>query len=124
MCSSDLVGSPMARFQLDTTDCEDILSVVRREKIPVCLVHVQVIGRAYPPTERLQGVGFWWADLWAMQSSFEYVQVRPRETRDAAYFATKMFKGVSSLAEYLSENRYVMDRQRLAEDGIPQIYRR
>jgi hypothetical protein len=60
----------MGTFQLDISDCDAILSIVDRECIPVYLVHIQIIGRILPPTERLQGVGFWWTDLWAMQSSF------------------------------------------------------
>jgi hypothetical protein len=117
------VGSPMTRFQLDTTDCDDILSIADREVIPIYLVHVQVIGRAHPPTERFHGVGFWWTDLWTMQSSFENVQIRPRETRNAAYYATRIFKSVSSLADHLSTDGYVQDRERLIEQGSPWIYR-
>jgi hypothetical protein len=116
------IGSPMARFQLDTTDCDDILDVVARERIPVYLVHVQVIGRTYPPTERFHGVGFWWTDLWTMQACFEYIQVRPRETRNAAYYATRMFKSVSSLAEHLSTGGHILDRERVSKEGPPLIY--
>jgi hypothetical protein len=117
------IGPPMQRFQLDTTDCDDILSVVTREGIPVYLVHVQVIGRARPPTERFHGVGFWWTDLWTMQSYFENVQVRPRETRNAAYYDRRMFKGVSALAEHLASDGYILDRERLRKEGPPWIYR-
>lgn len=116
------IGLRMARFQLDTTDCDDILSIVERENIPVYLVHVQVIGRAYPPTERFHGVGFWWTDLWAMQASFEYVQTRPRETRNAAYYATRMFRGVPSLTEHLAADGHLRDQERLLDEGIPWIY--
>jgi hypothetical protein len=117
------IGNPMTRFQLDTTDCDDILAVVAREDIPVYLVHVQVIGRAHPPTERFHGVGFWWTDLWTMQSNFQTVDIRPRETRNAAYYKTSMFRGVSSLRDHLSNDGHIADRQRLAKGGIPWLYR-
>lgn len=43
------IGSKMQRFQLDKSDCDDILVVVSRENIPVYLVHAQVMDRATPP---------------------------------------------------------------------------
>ena len=121
--ASSGIGPPMARFPLDTTDCDDILSVVARENIPVYLVHVQVVGRAHPPTERFHGVGFWWTDLWSMQACFEYVHSRPRENRDAAYYVTRMFRDTPSLAEYLMAEGYGIDRDRLMNEGRPWIYR-
>jgi hypothetical protein len=117
------IGTPMARFQLDTTDCDDILSVVAREGIPVYLVHAQVMGRAFPPTERFNGVGFWWTDLWAMYSHFKYVEIRPRETRNAAYYDTRMFRALPSLAEHLSSGGHILDRERLRKEGQPNLYR-
>jgi hypothetical protein len=118
------IGKPMSRFQLDTTDCDDILSIVAREGIPVYLLHVQVISRANPPTERFCGKGFWWTDLWSMQASFEKIQVRPRETRDAAYYSTRMFRNVPALIEHLSNGGYISDSERLARQGPPQLYHR
>lgn len=118
------IGKPMSRFQLDTTDCDDILSIVAREGIPVYLLHVQVISRASPPTERFCGKGFWWTDLWSMQASFEKIQVRPRETRDAAYYSTRMFRNVPALIEHLSAGGYISDSERLARQGPPQLYHR
>jgi hypothetical protein len=69
--SASGIGAPMSRFQLDTTDCDDIMTVVAREVIPVYLIHVQVLGRAFPPTERFHGVGIWWTDQWTMSSHFQ-----------------------------------------------------
>jgi hypothetical protein len=119
---NDGIGAPMSRFQLDTTDCDDIATVVTRENIPVYLIHVQVLGRAYPPTERFHGVGLWWTDQWAMNSHLMGVDVRPRETRNAAYYDIRMFRDVASLTDHLSRGRYVLDRDRLLRDGQPALY--
>lgn len=116
------VGQPMARFQLDTTDCDDIMAVVDREQCPIYLVHVQVIGRAQPPTERFHGIGFWWTDLWSMESHFVNVQIRPIETRNAAYYNIGMFQPVQALAEYLADGGHSRDRRRLADSARPSLY--
>jgi hypothetical protein len=116
------IGKPMARFQLTTTDCDDITAVVDREHIPVYLVHVQVLGRAHPPTERFQGVDLWWTDEWAMHSRFQEVAIRPRETQNAAYYDIRMFRDISSLAEHLSSGGHIADQERLLREGQPTLY--
>jgi hypothetical protein len=57
--TGDAIGSKMGQFQLDTSDCDDILTVVDRERVPVYLAHVQVVDRAEPPTVRYAALGLW-----------------------------------------------------------------
>jgi hypothetical protein len=117
------VGDPMARFQLDTTDCEDILTVVSREAIPVYLLHVQVLGQFVPPTERYVGVGIWWTDMWSMESHFLNVDIRPRETKNAAYYNIRMFRPMPSFAEHVLSSKVERDRERIRREGAPTLYR-
>jgi hypothetical protein len=116
------VGDPMARFQLDTTDCDDILAVVKREGIPIYLLHAQVLGRSEPPTERYVGLGLWWTDMWAMQQHFLNVAIRPRETRNAAYYNIRMFRQIPSFAEYVVDGHVDEDRERIRQEGAPWLY--
>ncbi|MFE6971419.1 helix-hairpin-helix domain-containing protein [Isoptericola sp. NPDC057653] len=119
----DGVGTPMSQFQLDTTDCDDITTAANTIAAPVLLVHAQVIGRAEAPTERYVGVGLWFARPWEMLDSLEAVRQRPRETRDAAYFKTKMFRPFSEIPAYL-ETELEQDRRRMTDEGFPPLYQR
>jgi hypothetical protein len=116
------IGSPMGRFQLDTTDCDDILAVVNQKLVPIYLVHVQVLGRAVPPTERYHGVGLWWTDLWSMEANFNNVAVRARETRNAAYYNPKMFLAPIDLRNHLLSGGIRNDQAKL-KLGMPRLYR-
>lgn len=117
------VGSKMATFQLDTSDCDDIITVARRDAIPVYLAHVQVIDRAHPPTIRYEPLALWWTDLFSMSDHFIEARTRPRETRIAAYYRTEMFRDASLLAEHLRSGGAAALRDRLKREGIPAIYR-
>lgn len=119
----DGVGSPMSQFQLDTTDCDDITAAAGQIGAPVYLLHAQVIGRANAPTERYVGVGLWFARPWDMLDNLEAVRQRPRETRDAAYFRTKMFRPFSEFPTYL-ETEFKRDLLRMESDGFPPLYQR
>ncbi len=116
------IGAPMARFQLDTTDCDDICTVVEREGIPLYVLHVQVIGRAEPPTQRYCGVGMWWVDLWTMSDNFKSVEVRSLETRNAAYYRTSMFRGMEEFVEFVRESGIADDSRKLRRYGLPPLY--
>jgi hypothetical protein len=118
----DGIGEPMSRFQLDTSDCDDILAVVERERFPVYLVHAQIIGRANPPTEIYCGVGLWWTDLWAMSENFDRVDVRPRETRNAAYYKRDMFHPLNNFAQFALEGGIEADHSELRRSGPPALY--
>ncbi len=115
------IGNPMAQFQLDTTDCDDIVAAARGLSAPVFLLHAQVIGRAEAPTERFEGVGLWFARPWDMLSHLEAVRQRPRETRDAAYFKTAMFRPFSDLPSYI-ETSFEVDLVAMSRDGFPPLY--
>jgi hypothetical protein len=59
-------GSRMGEFQLDVSDCDDIATVMTRDKLPVYLLHVQVIDRIHPPTLRYVPLSAWWTDPFRM----------------------------------------------------------
>lgn len=118
------VGARMGQFQLDTSDCDDITTVMEREGIPVYLVHVQVIDRAFPPTLQYVALGGWWTDVFRMHDHFRHVQRRPRETRDAAYFDTAMFESFATFAEHISSGDYECLAERLRAEGSPRLYER
>lgn len=117
------VGSPMSQFQLDATDCDDIRAAAVALKIPIFLVHAQVIGRAHAPTERYVGVGLWFARPWDMLQHLESVRRRPRETRDAAYFRTAMFRPFAEFPAYV-KGRFCADLESMHRDGFPILYQR
>lgn len=117
------IGSPMSQFQLDTTDCDDIASAAREICAPVFLLHAQVIGRALAPTERYVGVGLWFTRPWDMLPNLEAVRPRPRETRDAAYFKTVMFRPFSQLTAYV-QSELTADLALMDREGFPPLYER
>ena len=118
-------GGQMSEFQLDTTDCDDITTVMTRDAIPVYLIHVQVIDRAHPPTARYVPLGAWWTDPWRMGSTgFKRIQQRSRETRDAAYFNTAIFEDFVTFADHLARDDHRRLAERLASSGVPSLYRR
>jgi hypothetical protein len=116
------VGARMGQFQLDTSDCDDITTVMQRQEIPVYLVHAQVIDRASPPTVRYVALAAWWTDPFRMHDHFRHIQRRPRETRDAAYFDTSMFEPFETFADHIRSGEFLRLAERLTTDGIPQLY--
>lgn len=119
-------GGKMSEFQLDTTDCDDIRSVMEDRDLLVYLVHVQVIDRAEAPTARYVPLAAWWTDPFSMGSEdgFKRIQQRSRETRDAAYFNTGIFRDFATFAEHIGNGEYEELVERLRDDGVPQLYRR
>lgn len=115
------VGNPMAQFQLDTTDCDDISAAAGDLNAPVFLLHAQVIGRAHAPTERYVGVGLWYARPWDLLPNLIEVRRRPRETRDAAYFKTTAFHPFDDFSRYMDED-FESDLVALDERGWPLLY--
>ena len=116
------VGSRISEFQLDTSDCDDITTVIDREGIPVYLLHVQVIDRAHPPTLEYKALAGWWTDVFRMAEHFKRIRVRPRETRNAAYYDTAMFEPLDTFAEHLRSGEYKKLAERLRREGIPDLY--
>jgi hypothetical protein len=117
------VGSYMGRFQLDKSDCDDIVAVMEREKLPVYLLHVQVIDRVHPPTQQYLALAGWWTDVFRMASHFEQIRRRPRETRDAAYFDTSMFEPLDTFADHVARGDHRTVARRLKKQGVPALYR-
>lgn len=117
------IGNPMAQFQLDTTDCDDISAAAAGLKAPVLLIHAQVVGRAHAPTERYQGVGLWFTRPWDLLPNLVAVRRRPRETRDAAYFRTTAFRPFEEFPSYVA-NGLPADLARMRSDGYPLLYSR
>lgn len=118
------VGARMGQFQLDTSDCDDITTVIEREAIPVYLLHVQVIDRAAPPTVQYVALGAWWTDIFRMSAHFRHVQTRPRETRDAAYYDTAMFEDFGTFADHVRNGGHERLAERLRDEGVPALYQR
>jgi len=116
------IGNRMGQFQLDNSDCDDILEVVQRENMPVYLIHAQVIDRASPPTIYYVAVGLWWTDLFSMEDNFRENRTRPRETRTAAYYDTNMFREMGEFIDHLLDNGPDHMRKRIKIKGIPRLY--
>jgi hypothetical protein len=116
------VGASMTQFQLDTSDCDGIASVMEREGVPIYLLHVQVIDRAHPPTLEYKALGAWWTDPFRMNEHFRDIQRRSRETRNAAYFNKAMFEAFTSFADHIASGEYRQLAKRLAREGIPDLY--
>ena len=116
------IGSKMGQFQLDNSDCDDILAVAHREQLPIYLAHAQVIDRASPPTIYYAGVGLWWTDLFSMRDHFTGSRMRPRETRSAGYYNIDMFHDMDLFIEHLRDNGPKKYKARLKSEGIPKLY--
>lgn len=115
----------MSQFQLDCSDCDDILTVVEaRDRLPVYLLHAQVITRVAPPTPKFVSVGYWWTDLFTMAEAFTHVRQRPRETRPAAYFNVAMFRPLADFTQHVESGALGDLTHRLREEGPPKLYRR
>lgn len=117
------VGSGMGRFQLDTSDCDDMSRSIREAGAPGYLVHIQVVDRAAPPTIRYAAVGLWWTDMYRMSEAFRETTQRPRENRPAAYYDVKMFGNVASLVDHLVNGGAAALKRRLKSEGLPALYR-
>lgn len=120
--SGSSIGSKMGQFQLDNSDCDDILAVAHREQLPIYLAHAQVIDRASPPTIYYAGVGLWWTDLFSMRDHFTGSRTRPRETRSAGYYNIDMFNDMDLFIEHLRNNGPEKYKARLKSEGIPELY--
>jgi hypothetical protein len=116
------VGAQMGQFQLDTSDCDDITTVIERDGIPVYVLHVQVIDRAFPPTVQYAALAGWWTDVFRMHDNFRHVQMRSREARTAAYFNAAMFESFPTFAEHIRNGDYERLAARLRKEGPPTLY--
>lgn len=118
----ETIGAPMKTFQLDQGDCDDITAVAVRDRVPVYLVHAQLIDRVEPPTVRYAPVALWWTDPFAMRDNFIESKQRPREAKIAAYYKTTMFRRVPELIAHLKDDGPRKLRERIANEGLPDLY--
>lgn len=115
-------GSPMNAFQLDTSDCDDMMTVMRERGYPVYLAHVQTLDRPHPPTSQYVPLEAWWTDPFRMAASGATVGRRSRETRDAAFFPTSIFDTFASFADHVTSGAYEQIAERLDKEGVPALY--
>lgn len=114
--------SGMSQFQLDTTDCDDILAVVREKLIPGYVLHAQVVEQFAPPTSYFKAVALWWTDIFAMTNAFVTVRRRQVEQRYAAFFNRRCFRPIESFIEQIRDQRYMELRDRILREGVPPLY--
>jgi len=112
----------MSAFQLDVSDCDDILSFVKELKIPSYLFHVQVVEQYSPPTFRKVAVNAWWISVIDMETAFREVRIRQREQRPAAYYRKTAFKPLESFMTHVKSSEFESMRKAL-ETRRPQLYK-
>jgi hypothetical protein len=112
----------MSQFQLDVTDCDDILNFVKRLRIPSYLFHVQVREDYQAPTSRKVGVNAWWISVADMRKAFIRTKNRQTEQRPAAYFKRSAFKSLADFPEHLNSQAFKSLGKRVKQH-VPTIYR-
>ncbi len=115
--------SDMSSFQLDISDCNDILGFLKRPeyRIPTFLFHVQVLEEYNPPTMRYVGVNAWWASLYDLEKNIIEVKMRARERRPAVYYRKEVFKPIDTLPQYII-NGGLKREQELINKRLPRLY--
>lgn len=111
-------------FQLDHSDCDDILNVVRTTNLPAYVFHAQLDREYYPPSDHSVPRGLWWTDIYAMAGA--YRESRRRRTNGgkmAAHFEPGCFARLESLGPALRDGHHRMLQERLRRDGLPVLYR-
>lgn len=114
--------SGMSEFQLDISDCDGILAVVRETRRPGFVIHAQVVEQFTPPSSVYKTVGLWWTDVFQMWDHFRQVRRRQTEQRSAAYFARRAFQDIASLASALEQGLTDQLARRIEVEGVPELY--
>ena len=115
--------SEMSSFQLDFSDCDDILEFVRRELLPTYMFHVQIAEEFSPPTGYFTARNMWWIDIFKMEKCFERaVKRRINRGKQAAYYNRKCFQDMTSFANHVIQKEYI-DLRKLLQQRIPALYR-
>jgi hypothetical protein len=112
----------MSQFQLDVSDCDCILNEMRSLKVPIYLIHAQVLEVWLPPTMGYRTVGLWWSDVYTMAAHFKDVRMRRDESRGAAYFGKKAFSDIATLPDHLWGKRGFALVERFRREGVPVMY--
>jgi hypothetical protein len=113
--------SQMSQFQLDVSDCDDIMGWVEPLRLPGFLFHIQVTEEFNPPTSRRVARDGWFMDIFEMQENFKSIRQRPRENRPAAYYNKKGFHRFDDFIQDDFVERLEEMRKRFAK-GFPKLY--
>ena len=114
----------LATFQLDQSDCDDILNVIRQTGLPAYVFHVHLGKEYHPPSNRILTHGVWWTDVYAMTEAFLQMERRQRNGgKLAAHFSRECFQPLASLGPALSESHHLAILARLQKQGPPEMYR-
>ncbi len=111
----------MSAFQLDVTDCDDILTFVKKLRIPTYLFHVWVTEEYDPPTFRKMALDTWWMSIYDMEANFQQIRTRQREQRPAAYFKKSGFKLKEDFLSSVCDKELGEFARRLSK-GLPTLY--
>jgi len=111
----------MSMFQLDVSDCDDILGWVKPLVLPAFLFHIQVTEDFRPPTSRRAARDGWYIDVFEMEQNFKGTRQRSGENRPAAYFNRKGFHPLQAFGgpNFLQELEKMKNK---LEHGMPQLY--
>lgn len=113
-----------ATFQLDHSDCDDLLNVVRTTNLPAYVFHGQLDREYYPPGDRSVPRGLWWTDIFTMSEAYQRSERRRRNGgKMAAHFGPGCFRAIDSLGEALRDGHHRTLLARLRNDGPPPLYR-
>lgn len=116
--------SEMQTFQLDCSDCDDIINTVRQSGLPAYVCHVKITQQFLPPTSGFRGTAVWWTDLYSLAEHFLKTQMRRRWDggKTAAHFAPDCFQPLDALFAALKECHAAHLAKRLATEGTPDLY--
>jgi len=113
-----------ATFQLDHSDCDDILNVVGTTDLPAYVFHGQLDREYHPPSDRSVPRGLWWTDIYAMSDAFRTSQRRRRNGgKMAAHFTPACFAAIETLGRTLRNGHHRALLERLRREGPPTLYR-
>lgn len=113
----------MKEFQLDCSDCNDIMNVVKISGVPALIAHAQVIKVPNAPTMRLVGQDAWWVDMYTFRDAFRHcVERRGDGRKKAAVFDPSCFKEMAELADFFSRGGIEQLTARMAQEGVPVLY--
>lgn len=113
----------MSSFQLDKSDCDDILAFLQTQyKVPTFLFHVQVLEDYKPPTFRYVVINAWWSSLYDLEKNFMASRVRSRERRLAIYYNKDAFKPISEFVNYILGGGLEGEKKLLSE-RLPVLYK-
>ncbi len=112
----------MSQFQLDKSDCDDIIAGAKKFKIPSYLFHVMVREEYHAPTCKHVALGAWWINTFDMLKAFKGVKMRDREKRIAAYFNKRSFNELGQFFMHLNSvefNKLVVKSKK----SVPRLYK-